>query len=137
VVFEESPEVFWEKYAEFAVPAELLPFSQGYAVTEAVTPIGSIYAFDRGAPPTPSGHQNVLFAAALESFRVRNTAPGITPLPGGRTLLSGQVRRRLDAVSYLFDAGIPLILNSAEALEDGLGLEIVAAPPLMLFREEA
>ncbi|WP_457631116.1 hypothetical protein [Oceanithermus sp.] len=136
MVFEESPEVFWQRYLEHAASVELLPVPYGSPLLEALTPIGPVYAFDRGAPPAPVGRVNVIFAAAVESFRYRSGPARLQPAGGGRTLLAGKILRDLGGGAYLFDAGIPLVLHAAEPLESGAPLEVVAAPPLMLFREE-
>jgi len=137
VAFEESPDDFWLQFSEFATTVELLPVPYGYPVVEALTSIGAVYAFDRGAPPAPVGRLEVVFAASVDSFRYRNARPGLQPLAGGRTLASGKVLKKLADEAYLFDAGLPLIINSREPLEVGAPIELVAAPPLMLFRNEA
>ena len=136
MAFEDSPEVYWQHYGEHAISVEMLPVPYGYPLVEAVTPAGVVYAFDRGAPPAPAGRQDVLFSASVESFRYRQQRPSLRAVEGGRTLLAGKVLRRLSADAYLFDAGLPLVVNSEEPLEEGAALEIVAAPPLMLFRKE-
>jgi len=136
MVFEESPESFWGKYAKFAIPVELLPSPYGYALIEALTPLGPIYAFDRGSPPTPVGRHDALFAAHLQKFRIRAAPAGLVMKPKGQLLLSGKIKHQLADGTYLYDIGIPFILNSYERLEPGIGVEVVTAPPLMLFRDE-
>ena len=136
MAFEESPEIFWQRFTDFAIPAEIMPVPYGYPLVEALTQIGAVYAFDRGAPPTPVGRLDVLFACSLENFRYRHSRPQLQRMPAGRTMLAGKVLRQLDDYTYLFDVGIPLIINSHEPLEVGASLEVVAAPPLMVFRNE-
>ncbi|WP_457638342.1 hypothetical protein [Oceanithermus sp.] len=136
MAYEESPEDFWRQFSKYAVAVELLPVPYGYPVVEALTPIGAVYAFDRGAPPTPAGRQEALFAAFVDSFRYRRARPGLHPLQGGRTLISGKVLKKFAEDTYLFDSGLPLILSSGEPLEIGAPIELIAAPPLMLFRDE-
>jgi len=136
VAFEDSPEVFWQRYGEHAVAVEMLPVPYGYPLVETLTPQGAVYAFDRGAPPSPIGRLNVLFAAAVESFRYRRLPAGLQSYEGGRALLAGRVVRRLSDDAFLFDAGIPLVINSQDPLEVGATLEVITAPPLMIFREE-
>ncbi len=133
MAFEESPDTFYQRFSSYAVPVELLPQPYGYPLLEALTPIGVIYAFDRGAPPTPIGRADVLFAATAASFRYRSGRPQLEQLPGGRARLTGKVRERLGTDAFLFDVGIPLVLNSSEPLEVGAALEVLTAPVLMAF----
>ncbi len=137
MAFEDSPDTFWQRFSAFAIPVEMLPVPCGYPLVEALAPIGAVYAFDRGAPPAPVGRLDVLFAAAVENFRYQNEPPRLQALAGGRTLLVGKVLRQLAEETYLFDVGMPLVLSSAEPLETGATLEVIAAPPLMLYRQEA
>jgi len=137
MAFEESPDTFWQRFSANAIPVEMLPVPYGCPLVEIITPIGVVYAFDRGAPPSPVGSVDVLIAATLENYRFHSDKKEIYPLNGGRTKLVGKVLRKLTENAYLFDVGIPIIVNSGEPLEVGSGLEITAAPPLMLFRKEA
>jgi len=137
MAFEEDPDTFYQRFAAYALPVEILPQPYGYSLLETLTPIGVIYAFDRGAPPSPVGHANVLFAATVASFRYRSGRPRLEQLPGGSARLAGKVREKLGEDAFLFDVGIPLVLNSYEPLEVGASLEVVTAPVLMAFPGDA
>lgn len=136
MAYEESPEVFAERFAEHAVGVELLPQPFGYPLLEAVTPAGVLYPFDRGAPPAPTGQVELVLHATVETFKYRQGTPGVRELPGGRYRLRGRVRRELEPGFYLMDCGVPLVLASEEPLEAGMDIEVTTEPPLMAFRKE-
>jgi len=136
MAFEDSPEVFAERFSDHAVGVELLPQPFGYPLLEAVTPVGVLYPFDRGAPPAPSGKVELVLHATVETFRYSNRPPGVREIAGGRYLLSGRVIRQLEPSFYLLDCGIPLVLASEEPLETAKQVEVTTEPPLMAFRRE-
>ena len=136
MIFEESPDVFWQRFSEYAITGEILPVPYGYPLLEVITTIGAVYAFDRGAPPAPTGFQEVLFAGAVKSFKNNNEPKGMQQIKGGYSILKGKVLRELEDETYLFDVGILIILNSEEPLQVGVSLEVVIEPPLMIFRKE-
>lgn len=136
MVWEESPEAFWERFAEHAVGVELMPLPANAVVLEVVTPQGVLYPFDRGAPPPPSGRAEVVLHAVVSSFRHLTRRPGLQQEEGGRHLVWGRVLRDLGDGFYLVNAGLPLVLASAEPLEVGADLELRTEPPLMAFRDE-
>lgn len=134
--FEEGPETFGERFAQFALAAELLPQPFGYPLLEVVTPVGVLYPFDRGAPPAPTGKVELILHATVASFRYRKQEPRIQPLAGGRYRLSGRIVREVEPHFYLLDCGVPLLLASEEPLETGMAAVIITEPPLMAFRPE-
>ncbi|WP_293177435.1 hypothetical protein [Oceanithermus sp.] len=136
MVWEESPEEFWERFREHAVRVELLPQPWSRATLEAVTPAGVLYPFDRGAPPAPVGRVELLLHAVAASFRYRAEPPGLEPLGAGRCRIRGRTLRDLGQGYYLLDAGVPLVLASSDPLEVGLPVEVRTEPPLMAFRNE-
>ncbi|ADR36291.1 hypothetical protein [Oceanithermus profundus] len=136
MAYEEGPEAFAERFAEYAVAVELLPQPFGYPLLEAVTPVGVLYPFDRGAPPSPSGPVELVLHAVVASFRYRKQPPGVQALAGGRHRLCGRVQREIAPGFYLLDCGLPLVLASDEPLETGMEIEVTAEPPLMAFRSE-
>ncbi len=136
MVREESPEAFALRFAEHAVAVELLPVPYGYPLLEALTPVGVLYPFDRGAPPAPTGPVELILHASLASFRYREAPAAVEPLAGGRYRMRGRVLRELEPGFYLLDCDLPMVLASEEPLESGMAVEVISEPPLMAFRLE-
>ncbi len=66
---EESPEEFLRRFLEHRLEVDLLPEPWGSPLLEALTPLGPLYAFDRGAPPAPVGPTPVLLHGVAEWVR--------------------------------------------------------------------
>lgn len=128
---EESPESFLDRFHAYMVEAYLFPEPWGSPVLEALVQGQIVYAFDRGAPPAPTGGVPVLLHGMVrqaeplrrEAFVEREGASyriggETTPLGEGFYLLEGPLR----VVVY---SDIPLPKRA----------EVLLWPPLMLFRE--
>ncbi|WP_174720021.1 MULTISPECIES: hypothetical protein [unclassified Meiothermus] len=141
-VLEDTPEGFFERFAAYALEANLAPEPQGSPVLEVVTSAGVFLAFDRGLPPAPTGRARLLLHAEVEHLSYGGEAsPGAYPMERGRYELRGRVVQALARNLYLMDIGVPVVLGLPSHL---IGpdlfsgpLRVVTAPPLMAFRPDA
>jgi len=128
---EESPETFFARFRAYTVEAHLFPEPWGSPVLEAMVQGQILYAFDRGAPPAPTGvvpmllHGVVRQAKPLEgeAFLKRE---GASYRLGGRTIPLGEG-------FYLLQAPVPVVVYAEVPLPEEA--EVLLWPPLMLFRE--
>lgn len=140
-VLEDTPERFFERFADYALEADLAPEPQGSPLLEVVTSAGVFLAFDRGLPPAPTGRARLLLHAEVESLTYgEETSPGAYRMEKGRYELRGRVVQALARNLYLMDVGVPVVLSLPSRL---IGpdlfsgpLRVVTAPPLMAFRPD-
>lgn len=133
---EESPEEFLRRFLEHRMEVELSPEPWGCPLLEALTPLGPLYAFDRGAPPAPVGRALVLLHGVAEWAR---------PLLGEPYLERARDRYRLGGEAAPLGGGFYL-LRIPGPRGEGVKLvvywegempgraEVGLLPPLMLFR---
>ncbi|MEZ0348716.1 MAG: hypothetical protein ABWJ90_09430 [Thermus sp.] len=131
VPVEESPETFYARFREHAILAHLFPEPWGSPLLEALAEGVLVYAFDRGAPPAPTGPTRVLLHGVVAEAR---------PLEGAPFLERKKDRYRLggEAVPlgegfYLLKAPLPVVVHAEAPLPPKA--EVLLHPPLMLFRE--
>ena len=133
---EDSPEQFVERFREALFEAELLPTPMGYPLLEIALPGGVLYAFDRGAPPTPRGKTPLLLHGVVLKAHLEEAeaSPQAELLAGGRYRLRGRVVRSLDGGFLLFESVAPVVLYAPGRLEANRRYTVELAPPLMGFR---
>lgn len=127
---EESPESFLERFSGHREEVFLFPEPWGSPLVEAKTPAGVVYAFDRGAPPTPTGPLKALLHGVAEEVR---------PLEGEAFLRREGPRYRLGGEAtplgggfYLLEAGVKVVVYWEGPMPKRA--EVLLCPPLMLFR---
>ena len=131
---EYSPEAFVERFGDAQFEAEVLPTPMGYPLLELALPHALLFAFDRGAPPTPHGRMNLLLHGVVERHWEEGGPPSAIPGTGGRYRFRGRVRRIYGDGFYLFESVAPLVLASNEPLPTGAEVTVITLPPLMGFR---
>ncbi|ETN89304.1 hypothetical protein AN926_05095 [Thermus scotoductus] len=128
---EESPESFFARFRTYAVEAHLFPEPWGSPVLEAMVQGQILYAFDRGAPPAPTGVVPVLLHGVVRRAKPLEGAAflereGASYRLGGRTTPLGEG-------FYLLQAPVPVVVHAEVPLPEEA--EVLLWPPLMLFRE--
>lgn len=141
IVLEDTPEAFWEQFAGLATPVTLYPQPLFSPLIEVQSPIGVLYAFDRGLSPLPPGAIQLLFHAQLESWQPAEGQGRLSHTGSGCYEAVGQVKQALGGPFYLLeiarDANNALpILVAASGLETGQIIQAQLRPPLMVFRSE-
>lgn len=127
---EESPESFLERFSQHLEEVFLFPEPWGSPLLEVKTPAGVVYAFDRGAPPAPSGPVRALLHGVAEA---------VGPWEGEAFLRREGPRYRLGGRAtplgegfYLLEAGIRVVVYWEGPMPERA--EALLIPPLMLFR---
>ena len=129
---EESPEAFFEAFADHRARLFALARPVGDPLLLLQTPFGPLAVFDRGLPLGEPGEVEVLLHAVVEA-NTPGTEPGIAHLQGGRHRLGGRVTAALGQGFYRFEIGeIPVVLFSSQPLSGTLTIQ--TAPVMMGFR---
>ncbi|TBH21434.1 hypothetical protein [Thermus thermamylovorans] len=128
---EESPESFFARFQEHALVAHLFPEPWGSPLLEVLAEGHLVYAFDRGAPPAPTGKQPVLLHGVVREARPLEREPflereGAAYRLGGRAVFLGEG-------FYLLQGPLRVVLHAEVPLPESA--EVLLWPPLMLFRE--
>ena len=134
MALEDSPERFFERFAEAAFEAEVLPAPMGHPLLEVAVPGGLLYAFDRGAPPAPHGPVRLLLHGVARSLGPEPGPPAAELRPGGGYRLRGTVTRAFGEGIFLLESLAPVLVYAPAPLELGRPLGLELAPPLMGFR---
>ena len=134
MALEDSPELFFERFAEAAFEAEVLPAPMGYSLLPLALPGGLLFAFDRGAPPAPHGRVTLLLHGVARRHAPEEGPPAAEPLPGGGYRLRGEVTRAFGEGFYLLGSLAPALIYAPVPLELGRRVAVELAPPLMGFR---
>ncbi|KIQ55370.1 hypothetical protein [Meiothermus taiwanensis] len=140
---EDSPESFWERFAQYAQTWPVSPEPLGSPVLEVLTPWGVLYLFDRGITPFFGGEASLLIHGQVVHWEAASEAPAIEHLGGGRYKVRGRVEALLDNRYFLLGlagAGqenrLHLVLAGSRLPELGTPIQAHLAPPLMAFRSE-
>jgi hypothetical protein len=141
-VIEDDPEHFWERFCAFAVEFGVAPEPLGSPLLEVITPLGTLYAFDRSLASYGSKAKGILHAQVQtwQSLEAEAPAPqSAIHKGGGRYELSGVVENHIDKHFFVLNAGTPpacrFVLWGEQVPEVGLTIKALLAPPLMVFRE--
>ncbi len=134
MLLEESPEAFYQRFADCRVSLLALPVPVGYPLIEFETPFGLLRAMDRGIPPAPSGTVEVVIHGVLHRAGRTEGRPGATALPGGRYRLNGRVEKLDGAGWYCLRVPVPVVIFSPIALPADTGIWVETEPPLFAFR---
>ncbi|GGM96656.1 hypothetical protein GCM10007092_07860 [Thermus composti] len=128
---EESPEAFFARFQAYALEVHLFPEPWGSPLLEVGVAGQIVYAFDRGAPPAPTGPVRGLLHGV-----VREAGPwegeAFLRREGAGYRLGGRVRP-LGEGFYLLEEPFPLLLHAETPLPPRAWVRLW--PPLMLFRE--
>jgi hypothetical protein len=130
-VLEESPESFFARFQAHALEAHLLPEPWGSPLLEVLAAGQVVWAFDRGAPPAPTGRVRVLLHGVVREARPWAGEPflereGASYRLGGRATPLGEG-------FYLLETTLPVVVHAETSLPEGVA--VLLWPPLMLFRE--
>ncbi|RIH93348.1 hypothetical protein Mgrana_00792 [Meiothermus granaticius NBRC 107808] len=138
-VLEESLEYFWEQFSSYALPMPLSPEPLGSPLLEVLTPLGPVWAFDRGLTPIGGESPPILLHGQVERWEPEPMSPPLRYLGGGRYQVSGRVVERLGGAFFLLRIGggaeaLTLLLADLEPPPVGAEGTAWLAPPLMAFR---
>ncbi|MFN4072934.1 MAG: hypothetical protein ACK4G4_05900 [Thermus sp.] len=128
---EESPETFFARFRAHAVEAHLFPEPWGSPVLEVMVRGQMLYAFDRGAPPAPTGVVQVLLHGVVRQAKPLK-GEGFLGREGASYRLGGKATP-LGEGFYLLEAPVPVLVYAEVPLPEEA--EVLLWPPLMLFRE--
>jgi hypothetical protein len=136
---EESLEYFWEHFSVYAVPMPLGPEPLGSPLLEVLTPLGPVWAFDRGLTLVAGGNIPILLHGQVEEWRPEAMPTPLRYLGGGCYEASGRVVERLGGAFFLLQLGgeaeaLTLLLADLEPPPVGAEGTARLAPPLMAFR---
>ncbi len=131
MALEESPETFFHRFQDHALEVHLFPEPWGSPLLEVLVRGQVVYAFDRGAPPAPSGRVRALLHGLVREARPLSQDPFLER-EGPAYRLGGRARP-LGEGFYLLEGPIPLLVHSETPLPERA--EVHLWPPLMLFRE--
>ncbi len=134
MALEDSPELFFERFAEAAFEAEVLPAPVGHPLLTLALPGGLLFAFDRGAPPAPHGRVTLLLHGVARHHAPEEGPPTAKRLSGGGYFLRGEVTRAFGEGFYLLESLAPILVYAEAPLELGQQIAVELAPPLMGFR---
>ncbi|GAB5602005.1 hypothetical protein FJNA_05300 [Thermus sp. FJN-A] len=128
---EESPESFFARFQAHALTAYLFPEPWGSPLLEVLAEGHLVYAFDRGAPPAPTGWQRVLLHGVVREARPHLGEPflereGPAYRLGGRAVPLGEG-------FYLLEGPVKVVVHAEDPLPEAV--QVLLWPPLMLFRE--
>ncbi|RIH87608.1 hypothetical protein Mlute_00918 [Meiothermus luteus] len=141
---EEGPEYFWERFSAYAQSFPVSPEPVGSPLIEVVTPLGPLYAFDRGLAPFSGGETPLILHGQVELWEeVQGQREAVRRLEGGRYAFSGQVEAVLEPPFFVLrvlgpegQAGFRLVLAALEPPPAGGWVVVRLRPPLMAFRPE-
>jgi len=128
---EESPETFFARFQAHAVEVHLFPEPWGSPLLEVGVGGFILYAFDRGAPPAPTGRVRALLHGVAREVKPWE-GEAFLELMGPAYRIGGKARP-LGEGFYLLEEPIPLLLHSETPLPSRAQVHLW--PPLMLFRE--
>jgi len=128
---EESPEAFYQRFQAHALEVYLFPEPWGSPLVEVLCGEQVVYAFDRGAPPAPTGRVKALLHGVVREAKPLEGAPFLRR--EGPTYRLGGRARALGDGFYLLEAPVPVLVHGEAPLPEEA--EALLWPPLMLFRE--
>mgnify|MGYP001139995906 FL=1 len=128
---EESPEAFFARFQAHALEVHLFPEPWGSPLLEVGVGGVILHAFDRGAPPAPTGRVRALLHGVVREARPLKGAAFLEA--EGPSYRLGGGTRPLGEGFYLLEEPVPLLLYSETPLPERA--EVWLHPPLMLFRE--
>ncbi|WP_117238292.1 hypothetical protein [Thermus sediminis] len=131
MVLEESPEAFFARFQAYALEVHLFPEPWGSPLLEVLVAGQLVYAFDRGAPPAPTGRVRALLHGLVREARPLEGDPFLERK--GPVYRLGGRARPLGEGFYLLEGPIPLLVHGETPLPERA--EVLLWPPLMLFRE--
>ncbi|RDI94690.1 hypothetical protein DV704_10320 [Meiothermus sp. QL-1] len=140
---EESPEEFWQRFGRFAQPLPVCPEPLGSPVLEVLTPLGPLYAFDRGLIPLWGGSPSLLLHGQVEHWEEGPSLRAfVRDLGGGRYALGGRVGALVERGFFLLELPaegkvVRVLLAADHPPAPDTWVTAWLRPPLMAFRPEA
>ncbi|WP_038047331.1 hypothetical protein [Thermus caliditerrae] len=128
---EENPEAFYARFQAHALHAHLFPEPWGSPVLEVLVQGHILYAFDRGAPPAPTGPVRILLHGVAREVKPLEREPFVER-QGSAYRLGGPFHP-LGEGFYLLESPVPVVVHADQPLPERA--EVLLWPPLMLFRE--
>ncbi|MCX7741384.1 MAG: hypothetical protein N2047_10245 [Meiothermus sp.] len=141
---EEGPEYFWERFSAYAQTFPVGPEPVGSPLVEVLTPLGPLYAFDRGLAPFSGGETPLILHGQVEFWEeTEGQREAVRRMDGGRYAFWGQVEALLEPPFFVLRvlgpegrAGFRLLLAASEPPPLERWVVVRLRPPLMVFRPE-
>ncbi len=144
MVLEESPEHFWERFAQYAQTWPVSPEPLGSPLLEVLTPLGPLFAFDRALVPISGSQTPLIFHGQVDHWETTQNTNAVQHLGGGRYQMTGRVTAVLDDGFFVLqaqgsgaEAALQLVLSAQTPPTTGSWITVHLAPPLMVFRPDS